>query len=203
MSTTVSLIQIVTILAAVVTNASLQSVALARLDKYSATTPFLGAEIASLHKLLLGSIIAHFLAALIAVVTIILLSIRPNSQVSTIATIGLYFSGLLLLTGGIISANVAVRLQCLKGDPQLYDAWYFSTTSALIGVLGTIVLLAIQATLNRQDLKKAAISALIHENVRVPTYKYDPENLARVKQALNPAAQKAPSRPPRYPFARD
>ena len=72
----------------------------------------------------------------------------------------LLVSGLLLFVGGGIGSAISVKLQCNRGNERIEKAWKATTASALVGVLGTIVLLAIQGFTRRSSLRDTALKIL-------------------------------------------
>ncbi len=166
---TVALVQSVIGLLAIITNASLQAYGLGELNKVSTSN----AEINDAKNLLMGAILTQFIAAILMIVALVLLVIyRQKFQLymDNFIYIALILSGLLLIVGGSMGSAVAMRLQCYRSDPHVQQAWATATYSAIIGIVGAIVMLTIQAFVKRDTIKDIAREYLIHESMRVPTH---------------------------------
>ena len=185
--TTVALIQSIIALIAILANASFQSIGLSELNKAAKSN----LDIEYAKRMLLTSVILQFAAAIMMItVSIVLIFNRQKLQqhMSKLIYFALIISGLLLLVGGSLGATVAVRLQCYRGDPHINKAWQQASISSVIGIVGTIVLLMIQAFTRKEELKGAAREYLTHQTVRVPTHK----PVGPVQKAPMPAYHPAP-----------
>jgi len=186
-NTTIALIQSLIALLAILTNASLQSLALAELNK----SPLMNADVDDAKKLLLITVILQFVAAILMITATILLIIYRNKfqqHMNKFVYIALVLSGFLLLVGGSLGAAVAVRLQCYRGDPHVESAWQKASISSAIGIVGTILLLIVQAFTRKETIKSAAREYLTHKYIRVPTHRPIPvPKAATYKKAPMPA----------------
>lgn len=127
---------------------------------------------------LLGTMISQFAVGVILIVAMILMMVYKqnlsdkahNRLLNTLMTV----AGLTLFSGGAVAATISNRLQCYRSDVNIQSAWRASTISAIIGICGSILLLAIQAVLKRDTIKKKAVQKILYQ-ARPTTYEERPE----------------------------
>jgi hypothetical protein len=183
------IVKLVGLVSGNIVNLSLQSVAYVHLNKFDSmlASQSLNNEISAIKKILIFSILINVVAVIALILAIVLIVLGRGLPVVNGCMV---MSGVLLLVSGSFSANIAIRLQCLKSDEHLALSWSYTSISAIIGILGTIVLLAVQALENKNALKKAVVKHLTTEQVSVPTYTYDPTRLEEIKKMANNAEKK-------------
>lgn len=149
--TTVALVQSIIGLILIITNASLQAVALSELNKSTIDND----DVKAAKKTLLISVITQFVSALLFSVTFIML--MSSTSHNAVVYGALMVSGALMITGGALGSSAALKLQCHKGsDERVLKAWKFSTYSAISGIVGAIFLLIIQTFARKDQIAQAA-----------------------------------------------
>nr|QBK87827.1 MAG: hypothetical protein LCMAC202_01730 [Marseillevirus LCMAC202] len=167
--TTIALIQSVFALVAVVVNASLQTNGLLNLNQTNVDNQ----DIQDAKRFLLAAVIAQFIAAVLMITVAILIIVNKEKlqqQMSKFLYAALIISGLLMLVGGSLGAAAAVRLQCYKADMYVKKAWEMSSITAILGIVGTFILLLIQTFVKRETIKGIARQYLTTKTITVPTY---------------------------------
>lgn len=149
---TIALSQSVVALIAIITDATMQAIAISQLNKT-------GQQNSAVHeskRLLWISVILQIISSLLMIGVFIICIVHREqlkAHMSKLIYASLITSGSLLLIGGGISANVAIRLQCYRQDPYINEAWKQATNSSIIGILGTISLLLMQAYIRKDNLR--------------------------------------------------
>jgi hypothetical protein len=167
---TAAIIQAFFGLTAIIASGALQAYALSEMQKSSLKT----SDLDNIKQLLTGTVIAQFIAALILLVALIMILARgKDGDVSGFAYTALIAAGLLLFASGVVSANIAMRLQCYRNDPNIQVAWQMSTYSAIVGIVGSILLLVVQTFVRKDTLRDKALYHLATEMKRVPRSGYE------------------------------
>lgn len=165
--TTVAYVQTVLILLLISTNAVLQSIALARLNKYEGDNE----SVAYARKILIASIAVHYITIVFIIACFIIYRMYSKSFEAHMATLTytlLIFSSIVLISGGSLGATAALQLQCSRSDENIQSAWKMSTISSVIGIVGTVLMLSIQTFIRRNKLKEAARDYISHKYIKVP-----------------------------------
>ena len=179
--TTIALLQSLVGLMAIIANSSLQAIGLSHIRKATHNNP----KIKEAERLLLISVVTQFVAAVLMVTALVLILVyrqKFQEHLNTLAYAALILAGVLLLVGGAMGSTVALRLQCYRADPHVNKAWEMATWSAVVGVLGAMMLLFIQTFVKRDSLKEIARNYLNNTTVKIPTH-------APIKPAMKPKAE--------------
>jgi len=148
-------------LALTLTNASLQAYALAQINKADLKDSDL--KVSEVKNMLLGSVVSQFLTAILLMVIFVLLFVyreKYQKHIGWMIYAGLSISTFLMFVGGVIGATAATRLQCYKKLPHVYEAWRMSMLTGVMGILGTMMIMFVQAFLKRHEIKEQATKLL-------------------------------------------
>lgn len=166
---TVSLLQVIVIFIMTLVNATLQTIAYRNIKKSQLTN----SDITKAAKLLLGSLISQYVTAFVMIAVAAYMIANRNTALNDNTQKVLVYGFLVLstsalLTGGVIGASVSTKLQCFRNYNEIEQAWQKSTISATSGILGTVLVLLIQAFIRRDTLKKKALEYMQYERKKVP-----------------------------------
>ena len=168
-SSTIALIKPILAVCVTILNASIQTYALLSLNK----TTIENDDLSRAKKILLASVISQFVAALLLIavaITVIVHRKKIGEYMSNFIYIGLVIGGLLMLTGGSLGAVAAFRMQCYRSDANVAIAWKWSSWTAVIGILSTMLMLVIQMFVKRKTIRETAIKHLTGEWVPYKTH---------------------------------
>jgi len=153
-NTSISIIQAIIVVIITLLNASFQLYSLVQLNKVHG----LNSEVQEAKHLLLNVIITQYIIAIfMALVAFLVFAYRhklgSNTKfVNLIVYLGLIFATITMFSGGVIGAIVASKLQCLKADPHVENAWRYTSVSAITGIVGTILVLLVQGFIRRDQM---------------------------------------------------
>lgn len=163
--TNIALLQAFLALMVIIANASLHTMALIELNKMASLKPTDNgyAQIQNCKKILLIAIFVQFVAAVIMIAVSIVIIANKKSldkHMSKLIYFALFLSGMLMLASGVIGAYVSSQLQCFKYLNHVDKAWNYTVYTAVIGILGVIVILITQAFIRRSSIKAATLRYL-------------------------------------------
>lgn len=179
------IIESIFVLACCGANAGLQAYSFYELNGITPTN----SSITEAKHLLLASFIAQIIAALFMLVAIILaITHRTSPNAKKWVFVALVLATIFLFGGGVLGAISAMNLQCFRKMLPVETAWQMASISAVIGIVGTVLVLIIQTYMAKESIKKALREQLITEYVKQPLY-------VPVKKETKPPA--VPQIPPR------
>lgn len=191
---TVGILQTIVAMLAIIANIGLQITGSIALGKATTDNP----DIATAKRILTGSIITQILAVILigSVLSVIVFAKDAFSGGTSVwIYIALVTAGILLLIGGSLGATVAMKLQCYRSDPNVQKAWQMSTISAVIGIVGAMLMLVVQGFLKREEIKVRVLKQLAPRKPNPPTPKpmqVNPNAMPRTRRAPMPTHHPAP-----------
>jgi MFS family permease len=154
--TTIATVQSLIGVLAILANAGMQAASLYYLNKTAVKID----DVDGIKKILIGSFVSQFIAAALMITALVML-IRNRKEyekhMSKIVYGILIISGVLLLVGGSLGATVAMRLQCYRSDPNVEKAWRLCTISAVVGIMGAMIMLVVQGFARRKEIKQQVL----------------------------------------------
>jgi cytochrome bd-type quinol oxidase subunit 2 len=114
-------------------------------------------EIADAQKYLLISMLTQTIAILLMFTATIMIFIyhKQLQQHSSLFIYGsLTIAILIMLVGGSFGAAAALKLQCLRNNSDIEQAWKAASLTALISTIGPMFILLIQTFANRETVAK-------------------------------------------------
>jgi len=176
-SKTVNMMQTTIATTAILANAVLHTIGFSALGKTTSTDP----AVASAKKTLMISFIIQYIAVAMMIGSTAFIIIKPNSpMVNGIAYGSIFVSTGILFFGSILAINTAMKLQCLKTNyPHIETAWKMATISSVIGIIGVLLILLVQAYVHREKIQTRALQYL-GPKVSQPTPQYDVSKINQV-----------------------
>lgn len=175
----VNLIQIILILMITLINICLQAYALYTIKSIDNDQ----VNLKKVHETLLLSLIIQFISFVVMIFMIVFIVYYKDSTksfISLLTYIGIFITSTIMFFGGAINAFVANKLQCYRADKNINIVWQMSTINAISGILGTMLVLIIQAFIKRDYLKTQALNYLQNNKANMP------ENIASNIPIYNP-----------------
>lgn len=189
-SKTVNMMQTTIATTAILTNSILQTIGFSALGKSTSTDPV----VASAKKTLMISFIIQYVAVAMMIGATAYIIIKPDDapMVNGLAYGSLFLSTGILFFGSILAIQTAMKLQCLKiNDKNVETAWKMATISSVIGIVGVLLILLVQAYVHREKIQTRTLQYLAPK-VPAPASQYD---LSRINQVfgVKPVVEQAAS----------
>jgi len=146
---TISSISLVIVLIAIISSLVLQVLSYIRIDKIGSSNDK-PSELDTLYKnaksaqqQILYSIIGSSIAIVVSMILGYLL-FSSVGDVPFLVNIGLTILTILLFINGIYSAIAATKLQCLRSNKNINIIWKYTTSVAVIGIVGPMLILIVK-----------------------------------------------------------
>lgn len=135
----------------------------------------------------LYNMVVSLVGSMIGALVLVLFYRRSNkSKTPAMVNVSMYLLAMLLFISGSLAAMSASSLQCVKElNKDLNNAWLYSTACAIIGIIGTVMILILEGSKRINSYKESQNPQYNLNNKMNNKPMYDNENKMDNKRLFN------------------